>query len=489
MFVLVTQLHLDPISIHQLGRVETPQRSQPSRDIRVTVDSQEIRLHGLRIELLPEGAFVQNPPRVPNPPIVLKQLQFHQLRIGELAQVKVSLPLDLAIGHLVDATAAPMDPVVIVALAVVRPVQQVDPAIRAIAHFHPAIPRVVGLEKVLSVTGDVSGSLAFQHLHVDPLPMRVVHEDLPAISHRPVVRQVDHSSAMRVAAAQLIGRRSLSGLMPDLPILEMLMIGTLVQKGLLVGIIRRNEVHPIARARDEMEELPVHVVGEEHLTFIVPIESPGVHATAADQLEFLQDGMVSPDARLELLAILFRSSHHRGRGWLQHSMAAPEPPVRPPAQPVHVIVRSIRGESIKLVLSRSIGHIVKIAIRNETQIRCLRDPHSAVPPFDSESSHSLVPKDLPLVETSVAVDVLQNDNAIPLPHVELFLPGVCIALEHPQAPPVVEGKGHRLSNVGLRRKQGDLESLRNGHHPDLLGSSGRIFAGLLRVLRMRPVVS
>src|SRR6185436_12548438 len=78
-------------------------------------------------------------------------------------------------------------------------------------------------------------------------------------------------------------------------------------------------------------------------------------------------------------------------------------------------------------------------------------------------------EDLALVEASVPVGVLEDENSVP----RGLIPRPAGALERvalcdPQSPAVVDGDRDRLSDVGFRREESGLEAGRNREAPERL---------------------
>ena len=152
-------------------------------------------------------AFLQDAPRVPHVPVVALQLQLDQLSDEQLLQIDLH-PLSLTWLIL------KMRPSVFwwtsglraVALVLVVPVDDVDVAVGAVPEVEHLAPRVVGLQEVGAVRGDVARALRLQPIDVDAAAVDVVHEDGVAILLGPgVAAEIDHRAGVGVAAAGRVG--------------------------------------------------------------------------------------------------------------------------------------------------------------------------------------------------------------------------------------------------------------------------------------------
>jgi hypothetical protein len=90
----------------------------------------------------------------------------------------------------------------IVALADVGPVGQVDAAIGTVLELHAAEPAISRDEKILGVWSGVSRSLSNQAILVDAPAVRVADEHRVAVFRGPGTAEVDHPAAMGMPAAE-----------------------------------------------------------------------------------------------------------------------------------------------------------------------------------------------------------------------------------------------------------------------------------------------
>ncbi len=279
-----------------------------------------------------------------------------------------------------------MDALVVVALAGIAPVEDVHAAVGSVAQVDAAEPRVLGEEDVRLVAADVSAALALEPLDVHPPAVEIQGEELAAILGRPLVGQVDHQAAVRVAAAAaaVVG--------PDLAavgerpgVVPVPVVGVLVDQGVgpRVGLdrVRADEVG----AGDQVPEVPVDRVDEERLAQRVPVVAPGIGRPVGQDLEMLADRMIAPEAAADGHAERVgrpRNADLAGRGG---PATAVEPAIGPPAQAVGERVMVLDGdrEPVEDDLGGPVGHVVAVAVGDEQQPGRAEQPDAAEAQLDA----------------------------------------------------------------------------------------------------------
>src|SRR5262249_57232190 len=118
-------------------------------------------------------------PGLTDVPIIRMQLQLDQFLVAILAQINLDW-LDPKKADLVNASVAPVPNLDVAGMTrlLVVPVNEVDVAIVAVAHVDEPRPSIVGEQEIPAMRGDVSGSLGFGNVHVQPAAVDVPHEDL-----------------------------------------------------------------------------------------------------------------------------------------------------------------------------------------------------------------------------------------------------------------------------------------------------------------------
>ena len=101
------------------------------------------------------------------------RLERNQLsvRLGE--QIYRFGRVGFAMREFIDATAGPMDPIVIMAFAGIAPIRDVDSAILPCDQIHPAKPRIGYEAEVGSTLADIASPLSLQEIAIDAEAVQV----------------------------------------------------------------------------------------------------------------------------------------------------------------------------------------------------------------------------------------------------------------------------------------------------------------------------
>ena len=142
-----------------------------------------------------------------NKPVVFVQLQFRQFDVFQFTNV--TLPrLRFTVGNLENAPCVFAGVAGVMTFACVGEVTHEHPAIRPIGESHPDEPRVGRSHHVRGMAGGITAVPACQPVVINAAAVDVVHEHIPSVFIRPVVAEIDHRAAVRVAAADQILLRS-----------------------------------------------------------------------------------------------------------------------------------------------------------------------------------------------------------------------------------------------------------------------------------------
>ena len=230
-------------------------------------------------------------------------------------------------------------------------------------------------------------------------------------------------------------------------------------------------VHALeVRAGDHAEQVRDHAVGDERLAEVVEVESPRVGRAVRDDLEDLAGRVIPPDAAIHRRPLLLRRPRLADLRGGQDAVATPEPAVGTPVQGVEHVVLSVDAPAVELDDRRAVGPVVAVAVGDEDQVGRGADPDPAEPQRDAGVVGPSVGKDGPAIEAAVAVGVLEDQDAIPAAR-PAQPDRVRVVLDHPEPPPVVDGHGDRLDDVGLGGGESDPEPGR--HRDPLRGLRGR----------------
>ena len=146
--------------------------------------------------------FSEQPAGLAWPPHIGLQLLSYQFAGGRLREVKRGDLLRHTVGQLIDAATVEMDAVVVVALACVAPVRDVDSPVWTRNQIHTAEPRILQKTHVRTVLGRVTGSLPSQDITVNSHAVQVQGVNAVAVLLGPVVALIDHQSDMGMSATR-----------------------------------------------------------------------------------------------------------------------------------------------------------------------------------------------------------------------------------------------------------------------------------------------
>ena len=222
----------------------------------------------------------------------------------------------------------------------------------------------------------------------------------------------------------------------------------------------------VPRARQGVPEVADDGVDEKKLAVFIPIVSPRIGGAMANDLKGFARGMIAPDAALHMRAFGLGCAGPTDLGaGAEDAVPAVEPAVGPPAQAVDDVVPHLVGvEAVEDDFRFAVGFVVAIFISEEKNVRRARGPHAAAAQLDAGQLAGAVPENLSLVEYTVVVGVLQNDDAILELELEVRWPfSIGVALGHPQpaarVPCHVDGLLHHWLGGGELH----AEALGHGH--------------------------
>src|SRR5207244_360928 len=123
----------------------------------------------------------------------------------------------------------------------------------------------------------------------------------------------------------------------------------------------------------------------------------------------------------------------------EDAVAAVEPAVRPPREAVERLVLIMVAPAVEHHLRGAVGLAVAVLVGNEEQRGGRADPDAAEADLETTDEAQVVGEDRALVERSVAVRVLEDEDRVPARR----LPGsagagVRVVLGDPGAAPVVD---------------------------------------------------
>src|SRR5690606_30442214 len=235
-----------------------------------------------------------------------------------------------AIDDLVDPPARAVHTVVVVALAEIRPVGQVDSPVRSICQRDASEPRRIREQEVGGMREDVTRTVALDDFLIHPAAVGVAHEEPAAVLGWPVVSEINHAAAVRVAAAEF--RRLARRVARRLPLtggIPVIVIGVLFNQFVQMRV-EVLAIHPlVTRAGNDVPRMPDDVVREEQLAVLVIVHSPRVRRSPGDNLEKLPNWVIAPDAAVDGSALTL------GRSWPTRAARREDavPTIKPAVRP------------------------------------------------------------------------------------------------------------------------------------------------------------
>ena len=309
--------------------------------------------------------------------------------------------------------------------------------------------------------GGVAAALAREAVVVDAPPVDVIHKNIAAIFGRPIVAQINHRAAVRVAAAGHILLRRADPCTNGFRVRKMQMIGN--GGNAFIGILAGRPVALgiVKRALDDVKEMRVHAVAHEGVAEIVPVDAPRVGGANGEGLPHMPHRMIPPHAALEAPPFGLRRAGLAEQRPVRNPVRAVQPTIRPPRKPIGDGVRiGMRAKAVEQHHRFTIRHAVVILVRDKIKIRNRHHPHPAEPHLNAAHVLELIIKNNPLVVPPIAIGVLENDDAILLP--SLFV-RIIIGFGHPQPATVINAETDRLLDIRFTGKKGHVESLGHLH--------------------------
>ena len=247
--------------------------------------------------------LVQNASRMPREPFIAVQMQFGQFGCCPFLQIGGG-SFRPAVDNFVDPAARAVAAVGVVTFAEVVPVRNINAAIRPVLDRHPPKPRIGAEQEVVSVHADVGRSVGNKPVVVHSVAVHVVGEERAAILIGPVIAEVDHATAMCMAAAGH-GMVTVTGsrLMPSsaTPV-KVVRDGLNPTVNIRIVLFRDPPfaVHPV----HDVPEVCCDGVGRDQITEFIEVRSPRIHHPVGDSLEGVIDRMKPPNPATHLESLV-----------------------------------------------------------------------------------------------------------------------------------------------------------------------------------------
>ncbi len=353
-----------------------------------------------------------------------------------------------------------MDAGVVVAFAGVGPVESVEGTFGTGADFEAAEPFVSGEHGVGFVLGDVAAALAFEAFDVEASAVLIPGEEfaIPVVGKMSAL--INAHADVGMSAAVVVGG-SVAGFGPAAGAIKVPVVGVHLDgfKDELVG--RRREGTVEVRTGDHVPEVAVDGVDEEEFAVLVPVVAPGIGGAVAEDLEGFAVGVKAPDATFDGNALFQGRAGLSDVARTRATAATVKPTVGSPAEAIGEVVVVVfgDGEAIEDDFGFAIGDVVLIAVGDEEELRRAHHPNAAASEFDAREHLQFVGEDLALVGFSVAIFVMENDDAVAEVEIEaLAAVGVGVVLGDPHTALVIPGHRDGVLDVGFGGEDGGLES-------------------------------
>ena len=397
------------------------------------------------------------------------------------------------VDELVDPAAGAVDAIMVVALAGVGPIGDINPAVGAADEIHPAIKRIGDEAEILAVRRGVAGPERREAIVVEPPAMEVEREHSAAVLLRPIRAAVDHQADVGMAppgGAGLVGDAE-ADVAPLLAGVPMDVVGHLrnevVNMRLQIGAI-----HPLGvRPMNGMPKVADDGVDDERFAMLVKVGAPGVRHPGDHPLDDLAAGMVAPHAGVDLHPLRIPRPRDADPRRCLDSVPGPQPAIRAPLQAVaRGVADALLVDAVEDDLGGAVGDEVVVAIGDEEKMGEVDHPHPSEPHRHARQPRAAIPKHGPFVVRPVAIGIGEHGD----PVAQRVIPRAKVAprpgevLRHPHPASCIGTQADRVLNVGLggeyleRKAGGELRC------PADLGRIHREFGRLLGVRRHGEIV-
>src|SRR5262249_35439770 len=133
----------------------------------------------------------------------------------------------------------------------------------------------------------------------------------------------------------------------------------------------------VATALADVEQVRNDAAGQEGIAVIVEVNAPRVAGAVGEDLEFLLDRMIAPDAGVDRRALLGRRAGLADERVGKDAVAAVEPAIGAPDERVERLMSVLIPPTIEDDLRRPSGFVLAVLDGDEQQFGRLPDPDPA----------------------------------------------------------------------------------------------------------------
>ena len=386
----------------------------------------------------------------------------------------------------VNPTRVAMHAIVFMAFTNIRPVDDENPAIRAITKLDPPKPKITHIHKIGFMSSNKTVAMGLNPINIDSSAMKVGGKSFALIISGPVIALIDHETTMRMAATRFIGGRGnalAANIAPIFNTIPMIMIRMLINQ------FEKTRVKMFAKhtleisPRNRMPEMANHRIDEKSIAIGIPIKSPRISTTPRNYLEDLFSRVITPNPTVNGNALACRGIGSTNKRCGGDAVPAIQPAIRPPCKPVNNIMPdAVVIKPIEDNLGLAIGFVIAIAIRNEKKIRRTKHPDATKAGQGTGKVMALIPKHSTLIMHTIVISIFQNYDAIFQGKIKIsFGLGIGKALANPKPAAGIKSHINGLNHLRFMRKHLRLETWWQLDALQRFCRGGKFIFGVLRI--------
>ena len=296
----------------------------------------------------------------------------------------------------------------------VVPVNQIHRSIRSASQIDPTKVVIVGQQQIPTVMAYPAGGPrnGFQNITVHSVAMHIVEIDTIAIFVRPVITEVDHAAAVRVASTGVQSRACCMRFMsPPRMVLDvadvMCVISNCGDVFIGIGVEVLTTLSLVSCSLNHMPQVRNHTGCDEGLTPVIEVHTPRIAGAIHEGFKDVLLWMIAPNRGVQRQAGVVCSPWAPDFRVREDAMAAVQPAVRSPDECIQCFMSVLPAKTVpqhdrsgrdvfgkgKSILSdgrhgsgarrHCVRNIVAILVRNEHQVRGRSDKHTAKTDFQS----------------------------------------------------------------------------------------------------------
>ena len=249
----------------------------------------------------------------------------------------------------------------------VIPIDEIHRTIRADLEGDAGEPRVVGLEEIGQVFGDVAGTFGHEGFLIDASAVDVEKERAAAVFGREVVAVVDGEAAVGVTAAEVF-RLAVPGVGIVTGVVFVVGDGVEVVVNVGIEVPKGIALAQVITALDDVPEVGDHAGFAEPVAVFVVVEAPGIGGAVGENFEGFPDRVETPVGAIERGAVLGRGAGCPDIAMGEDAVAAIQPAVGSPDKTVQRLVGVLPAKAIQQDGGGGVRFVIAIGIRYKNQV-------------------------------------------------------------------------------------------------------------------------